>query len=858
MKKKGIAILMATAMAVSTWNGIPVQNEVRAAKVSSQAMDYTGYTAISTKQELKTITSNGKYYLTADIDMRGEVWQPIGGFSGVFDGNGHTISNLNSVGTNGGGLFDSIKGSATITNVKLENIDVTNSSGLPIGGIVGSVDIAQQGKVEISDCSVNGKVNGTWNVGGIVGVLKIAQQDKAEIFNCSMNGTVNGVNCVGGIVGYTNLNGETTTEIPITVTNCKMQGTIKNDGHEDRGSVGGIGGLLNNTKIEKCCNQAGIQVNNYYYDYAGGLVGRIYNGGIENSFNAGQISSNGVTIEHYENSGYSDRIGGIACIASATNILNVENLGGLIQSGSRANLRAGLVYSLLNGSTLSYGIYTYAGNYYAPYPVLYESAGNSSVMQCYYINHSNVKSTQFGIGITVAEMKNSNTFSSFDFSSVWAMDKSILYGYPTLAGLKDCYEKSATALRFPQQEIQIAVDEKTTMKLVREPEDAQIGMITWQSENPEIAQISITSGVVELTGVKQGTTRIIAENDYGLSAICSVVVSGYKPTSISIKDKQYYMTVGKTFDLKGMCTISPEAAKEDVLTWKSNNPQVVEMSADGIATAKGAGEATITVTTSNGKSASCTITVKDLVVTSDAEKTLELGEIGTISYSVKYSNGDSVDAKSSIVAFSSDQPNIVSVSSSGSITALATGTANITIACGVRSAVCKVTVPEVAFTLPEVRKVYLGNAVDLLYEAVGTNKKAVIMNQVQWESSNPKVAKVSKKGVVTGVKAGTCSIFATYKGAHYICSVTVPKVKIKLSKKSVKVRKNYYDSIYCTYKPTGSRLSIKKITVSKKKKVSINYSSNGISIRGLKKGKTTLKVVFSNGAKKTIKVKVVK
>ena len=63
--------------------------------------DREGWTAVSSKEELAAISNNlsGKYYLTANIDLTGETWTPIGmyfykPFTGEFDGNGYVIKGL--------------------------------------------------------------------------------------------------------------------------------------------------------------------------------------------------------------------------------------------------------------------------------------------------------------------------------------------------------------------------------------------------------------------------------------------------------------------------------------------------------------------------------------------------------------------------------------------------------------------------------------------------------------------------------------------------------------------------------------------------------------------------------------------
>ncbi|MBR1968108.1 MAG: Ig-like domain-containing protein [Clostridia bacterium] len=108
------------------------------------------------------------------------------GFLGVFNGNGHTISNLDcSVedGQKGGGLFGYILGGATVKDVAFTNINITNSSGITYGAhvpipLVGGTDslglklahtLFKDIYVEISDNTVNPQgaimktVYNTWN-----------------------------------------------------------------------------------------------------------------------------------------------------------------------------------------------------------------------------------------------------------------------------------------------------------------------------------------------------------------------------------------------------------------------------------------------------------------------------------------------------------------------------------------------------------------------------------------------------------------------------------------------------------------------------------------------------------------------
>ena len=70
---------------------------------------------------------------------------------------------------------------------------------------------------------------------------------------------------------------------------------------------------------------------------------------------------------------------------------------------------------------------------------------------------------------------------------------------------------------------------------------------------------------------------------------------------------------------------------------------------------------------------------------------------------------------------------------------------------------------------------YVGNTVTLKLSGVNSKK-------VSWSVKNKKVAKVNKKGVVSGLKKGKTQIIAKYKGKKYKCTVTVKSAKISYKK----------------------------------------------------------------------------
>ena len=153
--------------------------------------------------------------LTADIDLTGKNWTPIGtdydnSYKGTFDGGGHTITGLTFT-TNDEyvGLFGWLNRAGTVKNVVMEGVQITSHQiyGGSIGGVVGY----SWGTIE--NCSVSGSVSGTVYVGGVVGV-----QIGGSITGCSSSATVKGTVDVGGVAGQTNSSA--------TLTACYATGNV--------------------------------------------------------------------------------------------------------------------------------------------------------------------------------------------------------------------------------------------------------------------------------------------------------------------------------------------------------------------------------------------------------------------------------------------------------------------------------------------------------------------------------------------------------------------------------------------------------------------------------------------------------
>ena len=153
--------------------------------------------------------------LTADIDLTGKDWTPIGtdydnSYKGTFDGGGHTITGLTFT-TNDefAGLFGWLNRAGSVKNVVMEGVQITSNQ--IYGGSIGGVAGYSWGTIE--NCSVSGSVSGTVYVGGVVGA-----QIGGSITGCSSSATVKGTVDVGGVAGQTNSSA--------TLTACYATGNV--------------------------------------------------------------------------------------------------------------------------------------------------------------------------------------------------------------------------------------------------------------------------------------------------------------------------------------------------------------------------------------------------------------------------------------------------------------------------------------------------------------------------------------------------------------------------------------------------------------------------------------------------------
>ncbi len=277
-----------------------------------------GFTAIETAEDLKNMKMSGNYILMEDLEIEG--WTPLGdwdrGFSGIFDGNGHSITiNLSKIvdltEETYGGLFNYVSG-GTVKNLHMKgtwtyqfqeasdttdftydisigsvaahaNGDATifncvssvdiSCDATPwryslsnyIAGIVGDASNYDSSRVRISYCRNLGNLTSKSNLGGIV-----CQAQNVDIYACQNDGKIDSNTNAGGIVYY----------CTGTIKHCANRGDVT-------GMNGDSGGIAYSADyIENCLNAGSVFTEGSPVGYGAGIVAST-NGTVRNCVNIG-------------------------------------------------------------------------------------------------------------------------------------------------------------------------------------------------------------------------------------------------------------------------------------------------------------------------------------------------------------------------------------------------------------------------------------------------------------------------------------------------------------------------------------------------------------------------------------------
>ena len=236
---------------------------------------------------LDSWSKNRTVYLDADLELTGSGFAGIPSFSGVFEGQGHTISGLSLVDDGSViGFFRYVQQGANVRDLVIRGRSLPTGSRSTVGGIAGS------NAGTLHNCRFEGVSSGASVVGGIAGTNLAA----GVIESCTTTGSVYGAHFIGGIAGEnhgiiancTNTSSVNTTveQNDIDLSSLTLNDLIGTENVADITDIGGIAGQSGGV-IRACMNRGTVGYQHMGYN-VGGIAGS-QTGYIEGCVNYGTV-----------------------------------------------------------------------------------------------------------------------------------------------------------------------------------------------------------------------------------------------------------------------------------------------------------------------------------------------------------------------------------------------------------------------------------------------------------------------------------------------------------------------------------------------------------------------------------------
>lgn len=286
--------------------------------------------------------------------------------------------------------------------------------------------------------------------------------------------------------------------------------------------------------------------------------------------------------------------------------------------------------------------------------------------------------------------------------------------------------------------------------------------------------------VLRASRVRSLTTAMAVIGSFFLAG-CKVADDPPKVASIIGLNATDSVRLGKTINLQ----VEARDAAGNKLTgrkldWSSFNPQVATVDANGNVTGVLLGSSLITVR-ADAAVAQTTVLVQPLVasvVLSPSSQSLPVGSSRALTVAVSDKDGRAIQGR--VIIFSSSNPAIATVTSTGTIAGISVGRAVISAfaaqdqVTGTATVdVVQVPVQSIAISPAGAQTVFQGLTLQLAATVKDGNNNILTGRTISWTTSNPAIATVSSTGVVTGAALGNAQITVECEGVTSSVSVTV-------------------------------------------------------------------------------------
>ncbi len=356
----------------------------------------------------------------------------------------------------------------------------------------------------------------------------------------------------------------------------------------------------------------------------------------------------------------------------------------------------------------------------------------------------------FGMATITARTKEGNASAQCEVIVTDSENKKVYFDLPDKTKIVFPY-----SIQLDASYLRLKYGETRKVGFILLPPDVTEDVVTWISSDPSVA--TVNDGLVQ--GVAIGKTTITARTVNDLVATVTVDVTDEEvaATKVSFADDFYELEIG---DMKSLAPRYDEMATVTNFSWSSDNPVVANVDNLGNVTALSAGEATITVRTQNGASASVKISVlkgeplPTAISLEESEFNMEVGETRNVNAEGNTGNNNFI--------YQSSNEAVAKVNDRGEVTGTGVGDAIIYaktvngLSSELNAKVIAALANNVEIDTPNGTTVKVGDTLELVGEVFPAN---AIDKTLTWKSSDEKVLTVVN-GSVKGVSVGKATVTA--------------------------------------------------------------------------------------------------
>ena len=331
---------------------------------------------ISNADELMAMKRKGTYILTADIDISGKEWKPVGTFAapfvGTFDGNGFTVTGLTvtkdtedegeciSYTYTYAGLLGFADG-ATVKNVKLENVNINVNSIVKTRIVYAGAVAAMTRNCKIQNCTVlSGSVKSSSAFFKSYSAGITAFSLDTDFYTCSVNADIETtdskiISVTGGIVAHAGMGS--------LIACCSANGSVTSVSTDGNAYSGGITGYINNSDISHSAVNASVKAETKCSEAETGKAGAAYAGGVAayatNSIDAQRnitaVSAHGTV--YATSADYVSYAGGVTAYSSYIKLTEAYSASAITAVSTTREVFAGGISGYVSAKTEYRGVF---------------------------------------------------------------------------------------------------------------------------------------------------------------------------------------------------------------------------------------------------------------------------------------------------------------------------------------------------------------------------------------------------------------------------------------------------------------------------------------------------------------------